>query len=53
MSEGTRLAAGSEWTFDNLAEYESAIAEVAKRYRLDTYPIQIEIINSAEYTATA
>ncbi|MGH8222777.1 MAG: SpoVR family protein [Woeseiaceae bacterium] len=48
MSVATRLAEGSEWTFSNLEEYEQAIARIAKAYRLDTYPIQIEIITAEQ-----
>src|SRR5688572_13355832 len=42
------LAATSEWSLPLLQKYEQAIAEVARKYRLDTYPNQIEIINSEQ-----
>jgi stage V sporulation protein R len=38
------ISTGSEWTFDILEKYDHAIKEIAKEYRLDTYPNQIEII---------
>lgn len=40
----TRLPDGPDWTFELLEQYHSEIARVAKHYRLDTYPNQIEII---------
>ena len=42
------LSTSSEWTFDLLAAYDTAIAEVAKSFELDTYPNQIEIIRSEQ-----
>lgn len=42
------IAQGSEWTFDHLEAYESEIARVAKQYRLDTYPNQIEVISAEQ-----
>lgn len=44
----TPISTGSDWTFDLLREYDSAIAKIAKKYRLDTYPNQIEIIGSEQ-----
>jgi len=38
---------GSEWTFEALAAFEEEIGRIAAdRYRLDTYPNQIEIISA-------
>ncbi len=39
-----RLSDGPDWTFELLAEYQKEIAKVAKHYKLDTYPNQIELI---------
>jgi spore cortex formation protein SpoVR/YcgB (stage V sporulation) len=41
------IAEGSEWTFRALEDFEREIARIAvDRYRLDTYPNQIEIISA-------
>jgi stage V sporulation protein R len=42
------LSTGSDWTFDLLADYDREIARIAADFRLDTYPNQIEIINSEQ-----
>lgn len=42
------LSTGSEWTFELLQIYDREIARLAKGFRLDTYPSQIEIINSEQ-----
>jgi len=46
----------SEWTPALLEKYDKIIARIAERYRLDTYPNQIEIINAEQmmdaYAAT-
>ncbi|SDV49402.1 Stage V sporulation protein SpoVR/YcgB, involved in spore cortex formation [Chitinasiproducens palmae] len=44
----TPLPSPSDWTFELLEEYNEQIARVAARYRLDTYPIQLEIISSEQ-----
>ena len=46
MSRRKPIAEGSEWTFEYLEAYEKEIARIAERYRLDTYPNQIEIITA-------
>ncbi|MFP5404926.1 MAG: SpoVR family protein, partial [Gammaproteobacteria bacterium] len=38
------LPGGSEWTVESIAQYDEAIGEVARRYELDVYPHQVEII---------
>ena len=38
------ISTGSEWTFELIQRYEHEIARIAKDFRLDTYPNQIEII---------
>jgi len=42
------ISTTSEWTFDLIAEYDQAIGECAREYRLDTYPNQIEVISSEQ-----
>jgi spore cortex formation protein SpoVR/YcgB (stage V sporulation) len=42
------LSDGPDWTFALLSEYEKEIDRVAKLYRLDTYPNQIEIITAEQ-----
>ena len=39
---------GPEWDFELIERYHAAIAETAAEFRLDTYPNQIEIINSEQ-----
>ena len=48
MSTRKPIAEGSEWTFDNLQNFETEIARVAESYQLDTYPNQIEVISSEQ-----
>lgn len=38
----------SEWTFDLIEQYNTEIARTAKKFKLDTYPIQIEIISAEQ-----
>jgi spore cortex formation protein SpoVR/YcgB (stage V sporulation) len=41
------IAEGSEWTFEALEDFEREISRIAAdKYRLDTYPNQIEIIST-------
>ena len=40
------LSTGSEWTFELIRSYDHEIARLAKRYALDTYPNQIEVITA-------
>jgi stage V sporulation protein R len=42
------LPHGPEWDFELLERYDRVIAETAAEYQLDTYPNQIEIINSEQ-----
>ena len=44
----TRLGDGPDMTFDLLDVYLAEIDRVAKLYRLDTYPHQIEVITSEQ-----
>ena len=44
----TPISTSAEWSFELLQEYDDAIARIAKEHRLDTYPNQIEVINSEQ-----
>ena len=44
----TPISTGAEWTFDTLMAYDQAIGRIAKDYKLDTYPNQIEIITAEQ-----
>ncbi|MDH3532431.1 MAG: SpoVR family protein [Gammaproteobacteria bacterium] len=47
MKKRAPILEGSEWTFEALAAFEEEIGRIAAdRYRLDTYPNQIEIISA-------
>ncbi len=43
---GQPISTESEWTFDLISEYDREIGQIAKEFRLDTYPNQIEVIRS-------
>ena len=42
------LPHGPEWDFELLEQYDKVISETAAEFELDTYPNQIEIINSEQ-----
>ncbi len=42
------LPDSSEWTFELLEQYDNAISTIATECKLDTYPIQMEIISSEQ-----
>ena len=42
------LSDGPDWTFDMLAQYETEIDRIAKEYKLDIYPNQIEVITAEQ-----
>ena len=42
------ISEGSEWTFELIEAYDREIAKLAKRFGLDTYPNQIEVISSEQ-----
>ncbi|MDN3717609.1 SpoVR family protein [Vibrio breoganii] len=42
------LPDGPDWTFNLLEEYHQQIKRVAKHYKLDTYPNQIEVITAEQ-----
>ncbi len=43
-----RLPAASDWTFDLIDTYFDAIRKTAERYKLDTYPVQLELISAEQ-----
>jgi spore cortex formation protein SpoVR/YcgB (stage V sporulation) len=42
------ISTGAEWTFELIQEYDHHIARIAKDFRLDTYPNQIEVITAEQ-----
>ena len=42
------ISTGSEWTFELIEEYDRELARLADRFRLDTYPNQIEVISAEQ-----
>lgn len=42
------LSETSEWDFESIKLYEREISKIAKEYRLETYPNQIEVITSEQ-----
>ena len=48
MPSSTRKFSGSEWTIEDLLEIERNCSQHAERYRLDTYPNQMEVITSEQ-----
>ncbi|MGI9281453.1 MAG: SpoVR family protein [Endozoicomonas sp.] len=48
MSEKKPLSTDSEWTFELIQEYDSELARLADKFRLDTYPNQIEVISAEQ-----
>ena len=43
-----RLPSGSDWSFDLIDTYFQAISQVARDFRLDTYPVQLEMISAEQ-----
>ena len=48
MNAPAPLSTEADWTFELLQDYEAEIARIAENFGLDTYPNQIEIINSEQ-----
>jgi stage V sporulation protein R len=48
IKSGGRLPEQSEWTFDLIQQAHSEIRRVAKNFKLDTYPNQLEIITAEQ-----
>jgi len=42
------LSTSSEWTFELIQTYDREIARLAKQFKLDTYPNQIEVISAEQ-----
>ena len=42
------LPSPSDWTFDLIERYHTEIASAARSFKLDTYPIQLEIITAEQ-----
>ena len=42
------ISTDAEWTFDLIEQYDIEIARIAANFKLDTYPNQIEVINSEQ-----
>ena len=42
------LSTGAEWTFELLQTYDREIARIAKEFKLDTYPNQLEVITAEQ-----
>ena len=42
------LSDGPDWTFPLIEEYEEHIDRIAKKFKLDTYPNQIEVITAEQ-----
>jgi stage V sporulation protein R len=42
------IASGSEWTAPLLERFDAALAEHARRFRLETWPVQYEVITAAQ-----
>ncbi|GAC15004.1 MULTISPECIES: SpoVR family protein [Gammaproteobacteria] len=42
------ISSGSEWTFELIEQYDKEIAKIAKEFKLDTYPNQIEVISAEQ-----
>jgi stage V sporulation protein R len=43
-----RLPYASDWSFELIEEYFDAIRKVAERFKLDTYPTQLELISAEQ-----
>jgi hypothetical protein len=43
-----RLPNASDWTFELIDEYFAAIKKTADRFKLDTYPVQLEVISAEQ-----
>ena len=48
MNAPQLLSTEADWTFELLQDFEREIGRIAENYSLDTYPNQIEVINSEQ-----
>ncbi len=46
--KNSRYQLGAEWTFELIQAYDREIARIAKDFKLETYPNQIEIITAEQ-----
>ena len=46
------LPSPSDWTFDLIETYHAEIQDMAKRFGLDTYPVQLEVITASQMIDT-
>ncbi len=42
------ISTDAEWTFELIEKYDTEISRIAKKYKLDTYPNQIEMISAEQ-----
>lgn len=42
------ISTNAEWTFELIEKYDTEIARIAKKFKLDTYPNQIEMISAEQ-----
>ncbi|PJE79878.1 hypothetical protein CI610_01153 [invertebrate metagenome] len=48
MPDRKPLSTDSEWTFELIQDYDREIGRLAERFKLETYPNQIEVISSEQ-----
>jgi stage V sporulation protein R len=48
MSRKKPLSTSAEWSFELLETYDREIARLAKKFKLDTYPNQLEVITAEQ-----
>lgn len=48
MAKNNLISDSSEWTHELLGEYDKHIARIAQKYKLDTYPNQVEVISAEQ-----
>ena len=48
IAAAPRLPSPSEWTFELIETYHKIISQYAKRFGLDTYPVQLEVITAEQ-----
>jgi len=48
MADSNIISDSSEWTYELLEAYDAEIAKIANKFKLDTYPNQVEIISAEQ-----
>jgi stage V sporulation protein R len=48
MKKKKLLSTSAEWTFELIQDYDREIARIARDFKLDTYPNQIEVISAEQ-----